>query len=154
MVKHGPMDENSNQSSDQHLTDDDERATAALRKFGIPPSIDYLHEIRELLAKETQSDRRFGNEYLRVLCFLLWTNQDPMDAPAIASAKFSDFDAGCMIDTQFLVCGDLDVVRKTLLNADTPGAKRALDWLEGWEHATERESFDDKIAHEQNYYGV
>ena len=78
----------------------------------------------------------------------------PTTPPAIAHAKFSDFDAGCVIDLQFLECGDLEAVRKTLSAADTAETKNALNFLEGWEKSDERESVDAKINWERAYYGV
>ena len=141
------------QPPDRRLADNDQMAVAALHKFGIPPRKEQLEEIRALLSNETLQDRRFGNEYLRALCFLLWVNQDPDAAPAIAHAKFSDFDAGCMIDLQFLECGILDAVRETLSAADTEETKNALIFLEGWEKSDERESVDAKIKWERAYYG-
>ena len=142
------------QPPDRRFAENDEMAVTALRKFGIPPRKEQLEEIRELLSDETLQDRRFGNEYLRALCFLLWVNQDPDDAPAIAHAKFSDFDAGCMIDLQFLECGDLNAVRKTLSTTDTFETKNALSALEGWEDSDERKSMETKTKWERDYYGV
>lgn len=142
------------QSINRRFAENDEMAVAALRKFGIPPRKECLPEIRELLEKETLRDRRFGNEYLRSLCFLLWSDQNPADAPAIARAKFSDFDAGCMIDLQFLECGDIDAVRDALSASDTYAAKNALSALNGWENSDERTSIETKIKWERDYYGV
>lgn len=142
------------QPIDRRFAENDEMAVAALRRFGIPPRRECLPAIRELLDRETLKDRRFGNEYLRALCFLLWTDQNPIDAPAIARAKFSDFDAGCMIDLQFLECGDIDAVRDALAANVTSETENALSALIGWENSDERESIETKIKWERDYYGV
>ena len=67
----------------------------------------FIPRVRELLDEEMANADRAGGEYLHALCALLWSNGDPQDSTRIAKAKFLDFDAGCTIDGEFLVCGSL-----------------------------------------------
>jgi hypothetical protein len=106
-----------------------------VRTHGLPPAPENVSRIRSLLEDEMQfkktADYYPGHEYMRALCALLWANGEPEDAVRVAAAKFEDMDAGCMIDSEFLVCGDLDAVRACLQNSDLRSSKSALAWLAG-----------------------
>ena len=121
-------------------------------QYGLPPGASHLPTIRTLLDEEIENLRDGGpHEYLRALCVLLWANGDPQDAPRIAEAKFLDFDAGCMVDSEFLVCGSLEATRQSLATSERNSAAAALQWVSRFEEPTQKESAQ-KMASELRYY--
>jgi len=138
-VNHDPYKEN------------EENAVQVLRDCGLPPDRRFIPQLRTLLERETATEERAGNEFLRALCLLLWLNGDAQDAPRIAEAKFSSFDAGFTVDEDFLVCGSLEQTRARLAASDKPAARKALEWIA---HCTDLPSKDERIAHERRYYAL
>ena len=134
--------------------ENEEKAEQVLRECGLPPEQRFIAQLRTLLEQETANEERAGNAFLRALCLLLWLNGDPQDAPRIAAAKFSSFDAGCTVDEDFLVCGSLEQTRAHLTASDQRGARKALEAIAEW---TDRRnpsahSKDKMIAAERRYY--
>jgi hypothetical protein len=122
------------------------------QRCGLPPAPEFIPELRALLDREAAIENLDQHEYLRTLCLLLWANNDPEDCVRIAQAKFMDFDAGCTVDEDFLVCGTLEETRARLAAApDLWGPQRALAWLADWTHPPERIA---KIAFERTKWGV
>ncbi len=104
-----------------------------VRLYGLPPKPEFLPAIRERLDQEIANLQEGGpHEYLRSLCALLWSNGDPVDAVRIARAKFIDFDAMCMVDVEFLICGDLQATTNALMAAQERSTESALKYLNGY----------------------
>jgi hypothetical protein len=126
-----------------------------VRTHGLPPNADTIPLIRTLLEQEmsfkAEAQEYPGHEYMRALCALLWANGDPEDAVRIAAAKFEDMDAGCMIDSEFLVCGDLDAARACLQRSDLQSSKAALHFLGDDTVWFQRE---DVLADERQRFGL
>lgn len=110
-----------------------DKSREVVRTFGLPPDPAAAPMIRSLLEKEmatkAEADYYPGHEYMRALCALLWANGQPEDAVLVAAAKFEDMDAGCMIDSEFLICGDIEDVRTCLQKSELRSSKAALSVL-------------------------
>jgi hypothetical protein len=130
-----------------------DKSREIVRRCGLPPDQKYIPLVRDLLDQDIKNDERAGHEYLRALCALLWANGDPADAVRIATAKFLSFDAGCMIDSEFLICGSLSATRKALAASIHPSAAKALDWLSAFEEPS-GQSVKDRIAAARQYFGL
>jgi hypothetical protein len=124
---------------------------AVVREFGFPPRPELLAELRKRIDKEI-ANLEFGgpHEYLRSLCALLWSNGDPSDVVQIARAKFIDFDAMCMVDSDFLLFGDPDATEAFLKVSTHPAAKSALEFLRNGADFTP-EALSQRIAAERDW---
>jgi hypothetical protein len=124
------------------------KAERLVRKHGLPLPARRRDEIIKALEAEIARPDRAGHALLRALCALLWSAQSPKDAPLIARAKFLNFDAGAMVDAEFILCGGRDAVLAAL-HAD--GAGSAVQAVEALPLTY---AFDDKLAAEQAFYGI
>lgn len=108
------------------MTEDD-----ALARYGLPPSMADLPEIRSLLTEEAERCRkRIGNEpLLRLYCLMLFSVRDMVDVIPIWRAKQSNFDTVCGIDIQFMCAGGFAETKAYLANCPASDAKEALQCL-------------------------
>jgi hypothetical protein len=130
-----------------------DKSREIVRTCGLPPGPQYIRLVRDLFDQDIKNDERAGHEYLRALCALLWSNGDPADSVRIATAKFLSFDAGCMIDSDFLICGNLAATRQALAASNHPSAAKALDWISAFEEPS-GQSVKQKIAAARQYFGL
>lgn len=135
------------------LEDNWDKSREIVRRCGLPPAPKFIPLVRELFDQDIKNDDRAGHEYLRALCALLWANGDPADSVRIATAKFLSFDAGCMIDSDYLICGTLSATRQALSASNHPSAAKALDWIAAFEEPS-RQSVKQRIAAQRQYFGL
>jgi hypothetical protein len=130
-----------------------DKSREIVRTCGLPPAAQLILHLRGLIDDEIDNDAPAGHEYLRSLCALLWSNGDPDDSVRIAKAKFLSFDAGCMIDSDFLVCGSLAAARKVLAASDHPSAKKAVEWIADWPEISVQD-LKERIVRERRYFDL
>jgi hypothetical protein len=139
--------------SGEPYKDNWDQSRAIVRKCGLPPAAQFIPHLRKLIDDETGNESRAGHEYLRALCALLWANGDPEDSVRIAKAKFLNFDAGCMIDGEFLVCGSLNRTRTALAASGDPSAQKAINWIAEWPEISDQD-LKARIARERRYFDL
>jgi hypothetical protein len=139
--------------TDAPYQDNWDKSREIVRTFGLPPAAEAIPHLRKLLDGEIGNEDRAGHEYLRSLCALLWSHGDPEDSVRIAKAKFLSFDAGCMIDGDFLVCGNLQRTRQALAASKHPSAGKALDWISGFREQSD-EHRRERIAQLRRYFDL
>ncbi|MFI1444289.1 hypothetical protein [Streptomyces fructofermentans] len=135
---------------------DDEEA---LRRYGLHPAAADLDEIRELLRRETASERRAqgdgDTELMKLFCVQLFNCGDLEDALLVWDAKSAGFDAACSIDIQLLLGRGLEAVKAHLSTRPAPSAAAALHRLRELERDGEFEDFSvrEHSAFYDSYYG-
>lgn len=127
----------------------------ALTRWGLPPAISSLDEIRHELNLEIERRQHEGTEdLLLLLCVQLFAARQPEDALHIWRAKQCDFDAFCYIEGD-LICGaGVEATRQFLRNSNAPEATAALEWL-GDEDGNEREdelAYKERLTSYQRYF--
>ena len=130
----------------------------ALQKFGLPASLQDRDEIRDLLAKETEHERRgeAGEEMLRTLCVQLFSIGIVDDALLIWDAKESSFDASCGLDIQFICGAGLVETRDYLALSRSPSAASALEYLRKCEQTGDFIGWSPQktLSDYRRYFGV
>lgn len=111
----------------QHIMTHEE----ALQKFGLPALPHYRDEIRQLLAKEIELDRKGKSsaEMLRTLSLQLFSIGMVEDSLLIWEAKQSSFDASFTVDIQTICGSGLTETKEYLAQLTDPSAKEALEYL-------------------------
>ena len=90
------------------MFDDEERAELIVKEYGFNFDVIKKNDIISLIEQELCNKNRNGNMTLRVLCFYLFCLGDINDVHILEKAKYSSFDAGYMIDGEWI-----DILRKT-----------------------------------------
>jgi hypothetical protein len=109
-----------------------------LQRFGLPASNADRAEIRRLLAEEIERERdgESGDEMLRLLSAQLFSLGVVEDVELIWEAKSASFDAGSIVDVQFLCGGGgVEATKAYLAGIRTEEAAAALRCIEGCERA-------------------
>lgn len=99
------------------MFDDEEKAESIIKEYGFDFDDIEKSDIIFLIEQELCNKNRNGNMTLRVLCFYLFCLGDTNDVHILEKAKHSSFDAGCMIDGEWI-----DALRKT----DNESEKQSL----------------------------
>ena len=84
------------------IDENEERAEALIKKYGIIPNLKSRDELKRLLEYEIENYQEGSSEYLRVLCGMLFCIGYVEDSILIWEAKRINFDVGCMIDMDFI----------------------------------------------------
>ncbi|MCW8139620.1 MAG: hypothetical protein KIT58_12045 [Planctomycetota bacterium] len=134
--------------------------TECIRRFGLNPRAADLAEIRGLLARQSDAERREQGEgdtaLMRLLSVQLFNAGLVEDALLIWRAKTSSFDADASIDLQLLLGAGLDETLAHLAKATTPEAAAALARLNAAQARGSLASFTvngAKADHEAHYLG-
>lgn len=132
--------------------------TEALKKFGLPASPRFRDELRALLTKETECERRGGSaeEMLRVLSVQLMSLGFVEDCLIIWEAKQSSFDASGIVDTQFLCGAGLPQTKEYLAQSRLRYAADALAYLIKCEESGDFSKWTPQTSLDayRQYYGV
>lgn len=115
-------------SVDREMGMKPERMDVLLKEYGAYPKPESRDEIRGLLAVEIENENNNteGHEFMRILCYLLFSIGNVEDCELICKAKALNMDAGCMIDSVFL-CGA--GYEETLSYANTKGLTKVKNWV-------------------------
>jgi hypothetical protein len=127
------------------------KAERLVRKHSLPLPARKRAEIAKDLEAEMKRPDRAGNAVLRALAMLLWSAGNAADAPLVARAKFLDFDAGSMIDADFLMCGEADAVLSALDSDPDAASAKAASIIRDSGGSFSRA---EKLAAEQAFYGI
>jgi hypothetical protein len=134
---------------------DDEES---LHRYGLRPVGADLDEIRSLLRKHTERERRAqgegDTELMKLCCVQLFNSGAIDDALLVWSAKESSFDAACSIDIELLLGHGLEETKAHLSAHASPSAAAALDRLRELEvkDAFEGFSVEEHSAFYDRYY--
>lgn len=134
-------------------------AEESLKRFGLVPADEALPEIRDLLAREAESERRGAprEQDLALLCCVqLFSRGFLEDVLRVWDAKRSGMDLGCYLDVQFL-CGAGLAETKLFLKAQSGRAPSdALKYLEGCEQTGDFRDFSPEghLAQYKQYFRV
>lgn len=128
-----------------------DREDLLIRRYGVNPKEEYRDEIIKLLNEEIDNELYTESlEYLRILCFLLFSIGNVEDCELIWKAKMLNMDTGCMVDAVYL-CGA--GYNKTLLylknKDDFKQVKQCIVEYIGEEFRKE-----EVIEEFMNYYGI
>ncbi|MBW3636818.1 MAG: hypothetical protein KY445_10205 [Armatimonadetes bacterium] len=136
----------------------------ALSKFGLVPDASSLEEIRREIAAETAFRRADGydeNDYedytpvLYLFCVQLFAARQVQDCLFIWRAKQCDFDAFCMVDSEFLCGAGLEETQTFLREQNSEEARKILDFIDqyGSFHRSDW-SHEGHLDIYRRYYGL
>lgn len=134
-------------------------AQESLRRFGLVPDDASLPEVRELLAREAEAERKgtLRAEDLAYLCSIqLFSRGRLEDVLRIWDAKVSGMDLGASIDIQLLCGAGLAETKAFLAGRGTREAAGALGYIEECEAAGDFEDFSvaSRMAQYRDYFAI
>jgi hypothetical protein len=132
--------------------------TASLARFGLVPADEALPEIRKLLAREADAERKGmpREEDLALLCCVqLFARGELEDVLRIWDAKSAGMDLGCVIDVQLLCGAGVEKTKVFLESQGDAAAMAALRRIRECEAAGDFEAFlpADHLGHYREYFG-
>lgn len=127
----------------------------ALQEFGLEPGSRDRERIRTLLQQEIDNSNAMDNDYLRILCVMLFVIGDVEDTQLIWQAKRKNQDTGSYVYVQ-LLCGA--GFEETIIYLEQLGEQQAEEQLQ---YLKQCEPYDfvgfskkEWIAQYRQYYGV
>lgn len=128
---------------------------AILEEYGLEPELQYRGTLRSLLKEEINNEDSEDNEYLKILCIMLFSIGEVEDSLIIWEAKQKNFDTSCYIDVQLLCGAGFDHTINYLMTIASKEANQEMNYLKKRKD-TDFANFSkcEMINNYKQYYGM